>query len=61
MGQPLIGYPLYGSRKEEASFAHGRLNALALWLFESLCVGRYVVAPVEANDPWEDIGGHRRT
>ena len=38
MGQPLIGRPLYGPRKEEASFADGRLNALALCLLESLRV-----------------------
>ena len=28
--QPLIGRPLYGPRKENASFAYGPLNALAL-------------------------------
>ena len=30
MGQSLIDRPLYGSRKEEASFADSRLNALTL-------------------------------
>ena len=40
MGQSPIGHPLYGSRKEEASFADSRLNALALFLLESLGVER---------------------
>ena len=45
MGQSLIGCPLSGSRKEEASFADCRLNALTLRLLESLGV-RHAVAPV---------------
>ena len=54
MGQPLIGRPLYGPRKEEALFADGRLNALALCLLESLGVRHEVVSALsapEANDP----------
>ena len=53
MGQPLIGRP-YDPRKEEASFADGRLNALALFLLESLGVRHEVVSALsapEANDP----------
>ena len=44
MGQPLIDRPLYGPRKEEASFADGRLNALALCLLESLGVPHEVAS-----------------
>ena len=54
MGQPLTGRPLYGPRKEEASFADGRLNALALCLLESLGVRHELVSALsalEANDP----------
>ena len=54
MGQPLIGRPLYGPRKEEASFADGRLNALALCLLESLGVRHEVasaLSALEANSP----------
>ena len=54
MGQPLIGHPLYGPRKEEASFADGRLNAIALCLLKSLGVRHEVVSALsalEANDP----------
>ena len=52
MGQSLIGRPLYGPRKEEASSADG-LNALALCLLESLGVRHEVVSALsalEAND-----------
>ena len=54
MGQPLIGRPLYGSRKEKASFADGRLNALALCLLESFGVrheGVSALSALEASDP----------
>ena len=52
MGQPLIGRSLYGPRKE-ASFADGRLNALALCLPKSLGVHEVISAlsALEANDP----------
>ena len=58
MGQPLIGRPVYGRRKEEASLADGRYNALALWLLESLGVQHEVVSAMsalEANDLYEDV------
>ena len=54
MGQPLIGRPWFGPRKEEPSFADGRLDALALCLLESLGVRHEVVgalSALEANDP----------
>ena len=54
MDQSLIGRLLYGSRKEEASFANGHLNALTLYLLETLCVRYEVVgalSALEANDP----------
>ena len=51
MGQPLIGRPLYAPRKEEASFADGRLNALALCLLESLGV-RHEVVSAFAKRKW---------
>ena len=53
-GQLLIGRRLYGRRKEETSFADGRLNALALCLFEGLGIRHKVVSALsalEANDP----------
>ena len=53
MGRPLIGRPLYGPRKEEASFVD-RLNALALCLLENLGVLHEVVSALSAlgaNDP----------
>ena len=58
MGQPLIGRPLYGPRREEASLADGRLNALAFGLLESLGVRHEVVSALpslEANDPREEV------
>ena len=54
MGRSLIGRPLYGSRKEEASFADIRLNALTLCLLESLGVRHAVVgalSALKANNP----------
>ena len=51
MGQPLIGHPLYGPRREEASFADGCLNTLA---FVSLGVRHEVasaLSALEADDP----------
>ena len=45
---------MYGPRKEEASFADGRLIALALCLFEGLDVRHEVVSALpalEANNP----------
>ena len=53
MGQPIIGRPLHCPRKEEASFSGGRLNALALCLFEGLGVRHEVVgalSALKAND-----------
>ena len=50
----LVGRPLYGSRKEEASFADSRLNALTLCLLESLGERHAVVgalSALKANDP----------
>ena len=48
MGQSLICRRLYGSRKEEASFADGRLNALTLCLLESFGVRHAVVGAMSA-------------
>ena len=48
MGEPLIGRPLYGPRKEVALFADGRLNSLALCLLESLGVRHEVVSALSA-------------
>lgn len=56
-GQPLIGRPLYGPRKEEAKLADTRLNALALCFLEGLGVRHGVVSALSArkvNDPWEE-------
>ena len=58
MGESLIGRPLYGSRKEEASFADCRLNALTLCILESLGARHAVVgalSALKANDPWEEV------
>ena len=44
----LLGRPLYGSRKEEASFADTRLNALTLCLLESVGVRHAVVGALSA-------------
>ena len=58
MGQSLIGRPLYGSRKEEASFADSSLNALTLCLLDSLGVRHAVVGALSAlkvNDPQEEV------
>ena len=58
VSRSLIGRPLYGCRKEEASFAAGRLNAPKLCLLESLGVRHVVVgalSAVEANAPKEEV------
>ena len=56
MGQSLIGRPLYGSRKEEASFADSRLNALTLCLLESLGVAVVdALSALKANDTYEEV------
>ena len=62
MGQPLVGRPLYGSRKQDASFADSRLNALKLCPLESLGVRHAVVgalSALKANDPEEEVVVHR--
>ena len=56
MGQSLLGRPLYGSRKEEPSFAGSRLNALTLCLLESLGVRHAVVGALSALIlTWEEV------
>ena len=54
MCQSLIGRPLYGPRKEEASFADSRLTALTLCFLESLGVRHAAVgarSALKPNDP----------
>ena len=58
MGPSLIARPLYGSRKEEASFADSRLNALTLCVLESLGVRHAVVgalSALKANGPQDEV------
>lgn len=58
--QPLITHRLYGSRKDEASFAHGYSRALALGLLEVLGLGHEFVGalcPPKANDPYGGCSG----